>query len=276
MNRYVKKAEAVVDAWKKRYQTMPAKHAVVLICAVAEHETRCGDAWGFSHNWGAIQRRAMTAEERTIATAGGTPAPKDAFEELHGDSSPVHGRYQTWFWKFPDDVQGANKLLQVLLDNRSAIKAHIDTLGSDELARLMYLSHYYEGFHDPRPRPDEAIEPGGLTQGQLANIADYARAIARTATSFEAGLAGWTPGQAPVREDPNSFDLATIEGCQGALTRLGYDPGPIDGIDGPRTRTAIMKFQREHQPESGPVDGVVGPRTRATLEGALTRPMNSA
>ncbi len=276
MNRYAQKACAVVDAWKNRYGTMPSKHAVTLVCAVAEHETRCGDAWNHAHNWGAIQRRTMTPAERAIVQTGGTPPPVDAFEELHGDSSPIHGRYQVWFWKFPDDVQGANQLLGVLLENRDTIKAHIDTLSTDELARLMYLTHYFEGFHDPRPKPGEVVTPGALTQGQLANIADYAGAIGRTASAFEAGLAGWTPGQPPIPEDPNAPDLASIEGCQAALARLGYEPGPIDGVNGPRTQAATMKFQREHQPDAGTVDGTVGPRTRATLEVALAKLTNTS
>jgi peptidoglycan hydrolase-like protein with peptidoglycan-binding domain len=31
---------------------------------------------------------------------------------------------------------------------------------------------------------------------------------------------------------------------QAALRRLGYDPGPVDGIFGPLTRAAIGRFQQ--------------------------------
>ncbi len=271
MSRYHQKAQAVVDAYSKRYGKLPSRNAVVLVCAVAEHETRCGDAWNHAHNWGAIQRRAMTPSERAIVQAGGTPPPKDAFEELHGDSSPVNGRYQTWFWKFPDDVQGANQLLEVLLDRRGTIKARIDTLTTDELARIMYLTRYFEGFHDPRPKPGEVVPPGGLTQGQLANIADYAAAIGRTAAAFSAGLGTWKPGDPIPVADPNNPDLSTTEGVQIALTKLGYDPGAIDGENGPRTRAAVQKFQSEHQPAAGPIDGAVGTMTRAALAAALAK-----
>jgi lysozyme len=49
---------------------------------------------------------------------------------------------------------------------------------------------------------------------------------------------------------------------QAALVRAGFDPGGIDGSFGPRTRAAVMAFQRHRGLE---VDGVVGPRTRAAL-----------
>jgi hypothetical protein len=59
-------------------------------------------------------------------------------------------------------------------------------------------------------------------------------------------------------------DPWTVADTQEALARHGYDPGPVDGIAGPRTRTAIVAFQRAH----GLVgDGVVGPLTRAALQG---------
>jgi peptidoglycan hydrolase-like protein with peptidoglycan-binding domain len=40
-----------------------------------------------------------------------------------------------------------------------------------------------------------------------------------------------------------------IDVMQSCLSTLKYDPGPHDGIDGPRTRAALEQFcQREHVP----------------------------
>ncbi len=37
-----------------------------------------------------------------------------------------------------------------------------------------------------------------------------------------------------------------VAGTQSDLKRMGYDPGPIDGILGPRTRAAIRAYQKDH------------------------------
>ncbi len=37
-----------------------------------------------------------------------------------------------------------------------------------------------------------------------------------------------------------------VAGTQSGLKRMGYDPGPIDGILGPRTRAAIRAYQKDH------------------------------
>ena len=63
------------------------------------------------------------------------------------------------------------------------------------------------------------------------------------------------------------IDVRTTTGIQRALTALGHGPGPVDGIPGPRTRAAVIAFQKL----SGVVaDGIVGPKTRAALRAALT------
>ncbi len=54
--------------------------------------------------------------------------------------------------------------------------------------------------------------------------------------------------------DGQSIDLAvghldpinTVRGVQGRLANLGFDPGAIDGRLGPRTRSAVCRFQSAH------------------------------
>lgn len=45
--------------------------------------------------------------------------------------------------------------------------------------------------------------------------------------------------------------------AQRALRDLGYDPGPLDGICGPKTRAALEKYQTtERLPATGELDGL--------------------
>ncbi len=64
-----------------------------------------------------------------------------------------------------------------------------------------------------------------------------------------------------------------LKDTQQDLTRLGYDPGPPDGIIGPRTRKAVLRFQRDNPPLA--IDGVAGPATRATLRRLLEQKTGS-
>ncbi len=67
--------------------------------------------------------------------------------------------------------------------------------------------------------------------------------------------------------DTVPLDLGTTMGLQAALTRLGLNPGPIDGIPGPLTRSALLAFQRTTPSLSA--DGIYGPLTRAAIATAL-------
>jgi len=67
---------------------------------------------------------------------------------------------------------------------------------------------------------------------------------------------------------PTILDLHTVAGVQGALKRLGHDPGPVDGIIGVRTRAAAKAFQAA---VGLPATGVVDDATREALQSALDK-----
>jgi peptidoglycan hydrolase-like protein with peptidoglycan-binding domain len=43
-----------------------------------------------------------------------------------------------------------------------------------------------------------------------------------------------------------SANRSAVMRVQAGLNKLGYDPGPIDGVMGPQTRSAIRSYQRDH------------------------------
>lgn len=46
--------------------------------------------------------------------------------------------------------------------------------------------------------------------------------------------------------DSRDANAAAVSRVQAALSRLGYDPGPVDGVYGPKTEQAIRLYQRNH------------------------------
>lgn len=58
------------------------------------------------------------------------------------------------------------------------------------------------------------------------------------------------------------LNLDDLDGVQKALSKLGYDPGKIDGVDGPNTQKAVRAFQAH---ASIGIDGKVGKETRQAL-----------
>lgn len=63
-----------------------------------------------------------------------------------------------------------------------------------------------------------------------------------------------------------TLDLEKLDDVQTALSKLGFDAGKADGVDGPKTRAAVRKFQTATMI---PTDGIVGPQTRGALQAAL-------
>lgn len=64
---------------------------------------------------------------------------------------------------------------------------------------------------------------GGLTDEETINLGDPV----------------WAQGD-------RSANQSAVYRVQGALARLGYDPGPVDGAMGPKTEAAIRSYQRDH------------------------------
>lgn len=56
--------------------------------------------------------------------------------------------------------------------------------------------------------------------------------------------------------------MMTIFDLQQALAARGFDPGPVDGVNGPLTLRAVRAFQRSVGLDA---DGIVGPLTRGKL-----------
>ena len=59
---------------------------------------------------------------------------------------------------------------------------------------------------------------------------------------------------------------------QSKLQTLNYDVGPVDGIYGSKTKTAVQKFQYDNNLI---VDGIVGPQTQAALTKATISPQRN-
>jgi hypothetical protein len=53
-----------------------------------------------------------------------------------------------------------------------------------------------------------------------------------------------------------------LTGVQARLNNLGFESGPVDGIMGPITRSAVRRFQEKH---ALLVDGIPGPQTQGKL-----------
>lgn len=63
------------------------------------------------------------------------------------------------------------------------------------------------------------------------------------------------------------LNLDDFDGVQKALSKLGFDPGTIDGVDGPNTQKAVRAFQAH---ASIGIDGKIGTQTRKALADQLS------
>jgi hypothetical protein len=224
--RYQLKAGVVATAWQRVLNEAPTRHALILAMAVADFETRLGDArgtWRGEHNWGAVHKRRLTSDELAILLGHGIyPTDDEALrtarglltagpnEALHIDKNRV-GPYFAWFWAFGNDVDGAAKYLEILVRHRPPVRAIVDSASPTELAAAMYATRYFEG---------TSKDPNENIRAYAARVEDY---VAR----IEAALAGWPPAPTPGAPQPPPPDGPTPRSASGwwlaglALVGLG-------------------------------------------------------
>lgn len=244
MVRWYAKANAFAAGWAEEFGYGAPLHAVVMALAIAQHETRCGDSWPGTSNWGATQLRPLTPEERLCLSSIGlqaAPANVEAARarltaqgfsepagELHVDSSPGKGWYWVFFRVFPSDTEGARFLAHLLAAQHPTTKAVLLNPAASErdMAVAMYGIHYYEGVHVPAsmvPQPD-----GGSITGVEANIRDYTRALLGQTFVIRPALASWVAGMdAPVELDLALIDALVakdLEDVARGLSETGYVP----------------------------------------------------
>jgi peptidoglycan hydrolase-like protein with peptidoglycan-binding domain/DNA invertase Pin-like site-specific DNA recombinase len=98
--------------------------------------------------------------------------------------------------------------------------------------------------------------PGTSIAGGASDTSSASKASS-TLLQYGAGY-GKAEGAPPVRV------------VQRTLRRLGWQPGPVDGLYGPRTTAAVTRFQAAAKVAA---DGIVGPQTRQALTRAKDEPL---
>jgi hypothetical protein len=88
-----------------------------------------------------------------------------------------------------------------------------------------------------------------------------------SATLVLAGLFGADPAQAAIGLGDRGSAVQTM---QTTLVQLGFDPGGVDGVFGPKTLKALIRFQQSRNLQA---DGILGPQTAQAL--AIVAPMGS-
>ena len=79
---------------------------------------------------------------------------------------------------------------------------------------------------------------GALTKEESVNLGEPA---------WKQGSNQATPSTTTAAyQSPASGSKSTVMEIQRGLQNLGYNPGPIDGINGPKTREAIRLYQKDH------------------------------
>jgi peptidoglycan hydrolase-like protein with peptidoglycan-binding domain len=133
-----------------------------------------------------------------------------------------------------------------------------------EVQQLLVRIGYRPGRIDGRfgPRTRAAVMAFQYKHGFVQSGVVGSRTL--TALRVRAGWpAGWAAGAVGRGTGYSSPDGSIrVSQAQRALNALGYTAGPVDGLFGPRTEAATLRFQRSR---GLPVNGVIGRETARAL-----------
>ncbi len=114
------------------------------------------------------------------------------------------------------------------------------------------------GDQDSARKRDEianALDRTALANARLAAETWKPKTPIESANTVSTPPGGWQDAPARSASAPVGETKALVAKAQSLLTRLGYRPGPADGVIGPRTREAVRAFQRkEGMSETGQID----------------------
>lgn len=158
--------------------------------------------------------------------------------------------------------------LNTLLGSSSLIK--LDSRGTEvrELQRFLSAVGYATGPADGVAGPLTVGAIRSFQEGRGINpdgvVGSVTRSHIRQVYSILPAIPVLDEQNRIIRPGYRGTDVKQI---QELLVAAGYDPGPADGVYGPKTETAVAAFQRAYG--SLTVDGKIGPNTRDALAAFL-------
>jgi hypothetical protein len=179
----------------------PSRNALLLACSVAEHETNNGRAWPGTNNFGAVQLRGLTLQEKTAFDDGNLKAgdyTPDRTGVLHVDTHPSPSGsipYPVWFAAFDERTDGIAHYLKALY-RLSDSEPDKDDATCASVVLHMYEHGYFEEFDHHRGivRPVGKRVPPLLPEEQ-ARVDDYAGAVNGCLAMIAGALTSWDYGR---------------------------------------------------------------------------------
>ena len=129
------------------------------------------------------------------------------------------------------------------------------------------LALLVSGCATTRPKPVENQDPQSqmaAMQSQLQAKDQEIQDLRYQLDSNQQSLSGSNFASSGSSDKYNLLRVPGVAGVdvQKALLKAGFDPGPVDGRLGKKTRTAIKAFQKKHGLTA---DGVIGEKTWSVL-----------